>query len=49
MKSSGKEYVSTLMKVMSGVSVFVSIILGSLILYANNFLIKKRKKELYIA
>lgn len=48
MKSSGKEYVSTLMKVMSGVSVFVSIILGSLILYANNFLIKKRKKELGI-
>ena len=30
------------------VSVFVSVILGSLILYANNFLIKKRKKELGI-
>ena len=36
--------VSTLMKIMSYVSVFVSVILGSLILYANNFLIKKRKK-----
>ncbi|APC39942.1 FtsX-like permease family protein [Clostridium estertheticum] len=40
--------VSKLMKVMSYVSVFISIILGSLILYANNFLIKKRKKELGI-
>ena len=40
--------VSTLMKVMSYVSVFISIVLGSLILYANNFLIKKRKKELGI-
>lgn len=40
--------VSKLMKVMSYLSVFISIILGSLILYANNFLIKKRKKELGI-
>ena len=32
----------------SYVSVFVSFILGGLILYANNFLIKKRKKELGI-
>ncbi|SMC26999.1 putative ABC transport system permease protein [Clostridium acidisoli DSM 12555] len=40
--------VSTLMKVMSYTSVFISIVLGSLILYANNFLIKKRKKELGI-
>ncbi|MEK4079768.1 ABC transporter permease [Solibacillus sp. FSL K6-1126] len=31
---------------MSGTSVFVSIILGGLIVYANNFLIKKRKREL---
>ncbi|WP_164967866.1 ABC transporter permease [Clostridium tetani] len=45
-KSSGGNYVSKLMDFMSAVSVFVSIILGSLILYANNFLIKKRKKEL---
>ncbi len=36
------------MDFMSAISVFVSIILGSLILYANNFLIKKRKKELGI-
>ncbi|MEK4385586.1 ABC transporter permease [Solibacillus sp. FSL W7-1464] len=31
---------------MSGTSVFVSVVLGGLIVYANNFLIKKRKKEL---
>ncbi|HGG0416378.1 TPA: FtsX-like permease family protein [Clostridium sporogenes] len=47
MKYSGK-YISRLTTFMSFVSVFVSIILGSLILYANNFLIKKRKKELGI-
>ncbi|AZV58677.1 ABC transporter permease [Clostridium sp. AWRP] len=47
-KSSNAKYISRLMEMMSGVSVFVSIILGSLILYANNFLIKKRKKELGI-
>ena len=33
---------------MSYLSVFVSIILGCLIIYANNFLIKKRKKELAV-
>lgn len=48
MKASSKEYVKTLVKVMSYVSVFVSLTLGGLILYANNFLIKKRKKELGI-
>ncbi|KYN79014.1 ABC transporter [Clostridium sporogenes] len=47
MKYSGK-YISRLTTFMSFVSVFVSIILGNLILYANNFLIKKRKKELGI-
>ncbi|MGE7982189.1 ABC transporter permease [Solibacillus sp. NPDC093137] len=31
---------------MSGTSVFVSVILGGLIVYANNFLVKKRKREL---
>lgn len=34
--------------IISIVSVFVSFILGGLIVYANNFLIKKRKKELGI-
>ncbi|PFK10523.1 FtsX-like permease family protein [Bacillus cereus] len=47
-EGSGRGYASTLMDFISGVSVFVSVILGSLILYANNFLIKKRKKELGI-
>lgn len=32
--------------IMSIISVFVSIVLGCLIIYANNFLIKRRKKEL---
>ncbi|KZL91298.1 FtsX-like permease family protein [Clostridium magnum] len=48
MKSSNAKYISKITELMSGVSIFVSIILGSLILYANNFLIKKRKKELGI-
>ncbi|MGN7479690.1 ABC transporter permease [Solibacillus silvestris] len=38
----------TLNKLMAGTSVFVSVVLGALIIYANNFLIKKRKKELGI-
>lgn len=48
MSASGKDYANTLTSIISGVSVFVSFILGSLILYANNFLIKKRNKELGI-
>ncbi|MBU5300404.1 ABC transporter permease [Clostridium sporogenes] len=40
------EFMSEIMKGISGVSVLVSIILGGLIVYANNFLIKRRKKEL---
>ena len=48
MNASGKEYVEGLTSVMSYVSVFVAFILGSLILYANNFLIKKRNKEMGI-
>ncbi|MBW3494821.1 FtsX-like permease family protein [Bacillus sp. FDAARGOS_1420] len=46
--ASDRKYVPTIMKVISNVSVFVSVILGGLILYANNFLIKKRKQELGI-
>ncbi|NFI95872.1 FtsX-like permease family protein, partial [Clostridium botulinum] len=48
MKSSNANYITKLTEVMSGMSIFISVILGSLILYANNFLIKKRKKELGI-
>lgn len=40
------DYVTILSDVISYISVFVAIILGSLILYANNFLIKKRNNEL---
>ncbi|MGE8056993.1 FtsX-like permease family protein [Bacillus mycoides] len=46
--ASDRKYVLTVMNAISNVSVFVSVILGGLILYANNFLIKKRKKELGI-
>ncbi|MCC3868947.1 FtsX-like permease family protein [Terrisporobacter mayombei] len=46
--SSSATYVEALSSIISYVSVFVAFILGSLILYANNFLIKKRNKELGI-
>ena len=42
------EFMSTLNMLIAGASVFVSFILGGLITYANNFLIKRRKKELGI-
>lgn len=42
---STKSYMITLNKLIAGTSVFVSFILGGLIIYANNFLVKKRKKE----
>lgn len=46
--SNQAEYIDVVQTLISYVSVFVSFILGGLILYANNFLIKKRKKELGI-
>ncbi|AWZ47891.1 ABC transporter [Clostridiaceae bacterium 14S0207] len=46
MSKSQAKYIELMEKLTSYVSVFVSIILGGLIIYANNFLIKKRKKEL---
>lgn len=48
MGKSTSEYMLTLNKLIAGASVFVSFILGGLIAYANNFLIKKRKRELGI-
>ena len=42
------EYIKILQELISGMSVFISCVLGGLILYANNFLVKKRKKELGI-
>lgn len=46
MASSKKQYIDMLQQLIAGVSIFISFILGGLILYANNFLVKKRKKEL---
>jgi putative ABC transport system permease protein len=43
--SSTAEMMKTLTKMTGIVSVFVSIVLGFLIVYANNFLIRRRKKE----
>lgn len=40
--------IGAMTRVINGVSVFVSVILGFLIIYANKFLIKRRKKELGI-
>lgn len=42
------DFKETLQILMAVTSVFVSVVLGGLIIYANNFLIKKRKKELGI-
>ena len=46
MSASQAGYMESINQLLSIVSVFVVFILGGLILYANNFLIKKRKKEL---
>lgn len=44
--SESKQQIMTLMtQILGGVSVFISFVLGFLIVYANNFLIKRRKKE----
>lgn len=48
MNNLSPNYLESLNKVLSIVSVFVAFILSGLILYANNFLIKKRNKELGI-
>lgn len=45
MSKSGYEIVKLLSNTLSGVSVFVSFVLGFLIIYASRFLIKRRKKE----
>ena len=42
------DFMLSLNMLMAGTSIFVSVVLGGLIIYANNFLIKKRKKELGI-
>ncbi len=42
------DIIKVLQELISKISVFISFVLGGLILYANNFLVKKRKKELGI-
>ena len=46
LSSSQSEMLKSLMKLLSYVSIFVSVVLAFLILYANNFLVRRRKKEL---
>lgn len=46
LNQSQRGYVESLANVISGASVFIAFILGFLIIYANGFLIKRRKKEL---
>ena len=43
--SSTKQMIKLMIKMLSMVSVFIAVILGLLIVYANNFLINRRKKE----
>ena len=43
--NSTKDLIKLMIQMMGMVSVFVAIILGLLIVYANNFLINRRKKE----
>ncbi len=43
--SSTKSIIDLMVNMLSGVSVFVSIILGFLVIYANRFLMKRRNKE----
>lgn len=45
---SKSQMMQTLTSLMGGISVFISMILGFLVVYANNFLIRRRKKEMGI-
>lgn len=46
LSASQKDYMQTLAKSISYISVFISVVLGFLVVYANGFLIRRRKKEL---
>ena len=48
LSASQSEMIQSITQLISIVSVFVSVVLGFLILFANNFLIRRRKKELGI-
>lgn len=43
--SSQREFIKIMIQMLSFISVFVAVVLGLLIVYANNFLINRRKKE----
>lgn len=45
LSESKRQIMDLMINVLGGVSIFVSFVLGFLIVYANNFLIKRRKKE----
>lgn len=45
MSESKRHIIDLMIQMLGGVSVFVSFVLGFLIVFANNFLIKRRKKE----
>ena len=45
LNNSTKDIIQLINNILSGVSVFVSFVLGFLIVYANQFLMKRRKKE----
>lgn len=45
LSKSGNDMIRVMTKALSGVSVFVSIVLGLLIIYASRFLMKRRNKE----
>ena len=45
MTSDQRDSVQSLMRIFSGVSVFLAVILGFLVVYANRFLIRRRKRE----
>ena len=46
LNSSKEDLIKSLVFIIGYISVFVSVILGFLIVYSNNFLIRKRKKEI---
>ena len=45
LSESKRQIIELMLQVLGIVSVFVTIVLGFLIVYANNFLVKRRKKE----
>ncbi len=45
LSESGYEIVQTMIQLLTGASIGVALVLGFLIIYANNFLIRRRKKE----